>query len=210
MGLFSFAAGLFGGNSAKKASSRAEQAQLEYLNRAIALQEQQNQWAQSQYEPYLQSGRRGLDEFAASIGANGQAAQEEFLTGVQSSPVLAAAIRNGQEAILQNGSATGGIRGGNMQRGLADFNADQYVNEMMRQQQQLYALAGMGLGSTDSAVGFGQQSANNISNIYGQQGQVRAGGILTRGGITNQMWNNAGSFLDSAQKDIGKIAGSFF
>jgi hypothetical protein len=92
-----------------------------------------------------------------------------------------------------------------MQRGLADFSADQYVDELLRQQQQLYALSGMGLGATDSAASFGQQSANNIGSLYGQQGQVRAGGLLTRGGITNQQWNNAGSFLDNIGKEALKM-----
>lgn len=216
MGLFSFVGGLIGGKKAKKASRRAEEAQLEYLNKSLGLQEQQNEYAQQAFEPYSEAGTGALEKLLASMGLSGQDAQQQFLTGVQDSPVLANAIRSGTEGILQNASATGGVRGGNVQRGLADFNADQYVNEMLRQQSQLYDVSGMGLGATGQAVGFGQQYANNAGNILGQQGQVRAGGLLTRGGISNQQWNNFGSFLDQAAGTVkggggfGKIIGGLF
>lgn len=198
MGLFSFVSGLIGGNKAKKASKNAEAAQLEYLNKAIAEQQRQFDVTRADYAPYLQSGLGGLSGLSDLIGINGADAQTAGLVNVQNSPMLASVIRNGEEALLANASATGGLRGGNTQRGLADFRSDVFADQLNQQIARLAGLAGLGQGATDSVSAFGANASNNISNTLGQQGQVRAGGILTRGGINQQLWNNAGSFLDDA------------
>lgn len=134
---------------------------------------------------------------------NGADAQSAGLVNIQNSPELAAIIRNGEEAVLQNASATGGLRGGNIQTGLANFRGDAFANQLQTQIARLAGLAGLGQGATDSVSSFGANKANNVSNLFGQMGQVRAGGLLTRGGINNQLWNNAGSFLDSVANGGG-------
>ena len=198
MGLFSFVGGLIGGGKAKKASKKAEAAQLEYLNKALAEQTRQFDLTRSDYVPYLATGLSGLGQLGDLIGVNGADKQSAGLINIQNSPELAALIRNGEEAVLQNASATGGLRGGNLQTGLADFRADAFANQLQTQIARLAGLAGLGQGATDAVSAFGQQKANNVSNLFGQMGDVRAGGLLTRGGINNQLWNNAGSFLDNA------------
>ena len=202
MGLFSLVGGLIGGGKAKKASKKAEAAQLEYLNKALAEQTRQFDVTRADYQPYLTAGLGGLGDLADLIGINGADAQSEGLVNIQNSPELAAIIRNGEEAVLQNASATGGLRGGNTETGLANFRADAFANQLQTQIARLAGLAGLGQGATDSVSAFGANKANNVANLYGQMGDVRAGGLLTRGGINNQLWNNAGSFLDSAAKSV--------
>lgn len=197
MGLFSLIGSVIGGGKAKKASKNAEAAQLEYLNKAIAEQQRQFDVTRADYQPYLSSGLSGLSDLSDLIGINGADAQSAGLVNVQNSPMLASVIRNGEEALLANASATGGLRGGNVQRGLADFRSDAFVDQLNQQIARLVRLAGLGQGATDSVSAFGANASNNIANTYGQQGQVRAGGILTRGGINQQLWNNAGAFGDS-------------
>jgi hypothetical protein len=136
------------------------------------------------------------------VGINGADKQQEFLTALESSPLLESLFRNGEEAITQNAAATGGLRGGNTQRGLADFRSDTFAGQFDAQLARLAGLAGLGSGATDAVSTFGANASNNISNLYGQQGQVRAGGILTRGGINNQLWNNAGAGIEDAIKAI--------
>lgn len=197
MGLFSFIGGLIGGGKQKKASRRAEAAQLEYLNRALDEQRRQFDTTQQNFEPYNNLGRASLGPLGDLIGVNGNEAQGSAIEALRSSPFYQSLYRTGEEALLANASATGGIRGGNTQRSLADFGADTLATTIDRQLANLGGLAGMGLGSTESLANFGANKANAVSNILGQQGQVRAGGLLTRGGITGQQFNNAGSFLDS-------------
>lgn len=110
---------------------------------------------------------------------------------------------------MQNASATGGVRGGNTIGALANFRGDAFADQLQQQIARLAGLAGLGQGATDSVSSFGANTSNNVSNLLGQQGQVRAGGLLTRGGINSQLWSNAGSFLDSSAKNIasGGIGG---
>lgn len=208
MGLFSAIGSLFGGSSAKKASRKAEAAQLEYLNKALDEQRRQYDTTRADYEPWRTTGVEALGDQSDLLGLNGADAQTAAIEALQASPMYQSLYRNGLEANLQNASATGGIRGGNEVRSLADFGADTLSTTIMNQLQQLGGLSGSGLQATGGTAASGDAITQAISQLLGQQGQVRAGGILTRGGITNSMWNNAGSALDSAVSSIfGGIPG---
>lgn len=197
VGLFSVIGNLIGGSKAKKASKRAEAAQIEAAEKGIVEQRRQFDLTRSDYAPYLASGVSGLADLGDLIGINGADAQSAGLVGIQNSPALASIIRNGEEAILANASATGGLRGGNIQRGLADFRSDSFVDQLNQQISRLAGLAGLGQGATDSVSAFGANTANNVTDLLGQQGQARANGLLARGGINASLWNNVGSFADS-------------
>jgi hypothetical protein len=197
MGLFSFATSLFGGNSAKKASRRAEAAQLGYLDKALGEERRQFDLTRQDYAPYLAAGTDALGDQGDLIGLNGPEAQQAAIARLTASPLYQSLYRTGEEAVLQNASATGGLRGGNTQRGLADFGADTLAQVIERQLASLGGISGRGQQAVDSSAAVGANLTNAIAQILGQQGQVRAGGLLTRGGISSGMWNNAGSFLDS-------------
>lgn len=197
MGLFSVLGNLIGGSKAKKASRRAEAAQIEAAEKGIAEQRRQFDVTRADFAPYMQSGIGGLSGLSDLIGINGADAQSAGLVNIQNSPALASIIRNGEEAILANGSATGGLRGGNMQRGLADFRADAFSDQLTQQIARLAGLAGLGQGATDSVSAFGANASNNVTDLLGQQGQARANGLLARGGINASLWNNVGAFGDS-------------
>jgi hypothetical protein len=204
LGLFSFIGGLIGAGKAKKASRRAETAQLDYLNKALAEQTRQFDMTQANFAPaqsLLAPSARGLGDLA---GLNGDDALQLALDGIKSGPLFQQMYDTGEEAVLQNASATGGIRGGNTQASLADFGADTLNQALLAQLAQLGQTANIGMGATGSVAQFGENNAANVGNLYGNMGQVRAGGLLTRGGINSQMWNNAGSFLD----EIGQAAAS--
>lgn len=204
MGIFSFAAKLIGGGKAKKASRKADAAMMEYLDKAIGETQRQFDITRSDYEPYRTTGLSGLTDLADLIGLNGDDAQQAGYLNIENSPALASVIRQGEEAVLQNGAATGGLRGGNIQRSLADFRADAFVDQLNQQIARLAGAAGMGQGATDAVSQFGAQKAASIADLLNLQGQTKKQGILTRGGINSQLWNNAGSFLDSV---VSAIAG---
>ena len=208
MGLFSGIASIFGGGAAKKASRKAEAAQVEYLGKAIAEQQRQFDVTRADYQPYLTAGLGGLGDLADLIGINGADAQSAGLVNIQNSPELAALIRNGEEAVLQNASATGGLRGGNIQTSLANFRADTFANQLQTQIARLAGLAGLGQGATDSVSSFGANSSNNISDLLATTGAAKAGQILTRGGINSSIWGNIGSSLDSFGKAASGMSGA--
>lgn len=198
MGLFSGIAGLFGAGAQKKASRKAEAAQLAALDKAMGEQRRQFDLTRADYAPYLETGTHALGQQGDLVGLNGDEAQGSAIERLRASPLYKTLFESGEEAVLQNASATGGIRGGNTQRGLADFGADTLMQTILHQLGQLGGLSGRGQEAVGGVSAFGANSTNNISNILGQQGAVRAGGLLTRGGITAGMWNNAGGMVDSA------------
>lgn len=218
MGLFSFIGGWLGGNSSKKASRKAQAAGVAAETQAMNEIARQFDLTRSDYAPALSLLAPSVSALGDFAGLNGDEALQSRLGQVQQSPLLEALIRNGEEAVLQNASATGGIRGGNTQRGLADFRADAFNTALQQQLAQLGQTAGIGLGSTDSVSAFGANAAANKAQRYSNIGQINSGGILTRGGINSQMWNNAGSFLDNIVSSFampgsggaGSILGNLF
>lgn len=208
MGLFSFIGGLLGAGSQKSASRKAEAAQLAYEQKALDQQAQQFGVTQANIHPFIESGTQALGQQGDILGLHGGDVQSSALDALKASPYFQSLFNTGQEAVLQNASATGGLRGGNTQRSLADFGADTFAKTI---QQQLANLSGLSTMGANSAAGLGslsQANSNAITNLYDQQGATRAGGLLTRGGITAGMWNNAGGFLDNAVSSAFPSAGA--
>lgn len=202
MGLFSFIGGLFGGAAQKKAANQAMQAQTAALNRAIDIGNQQFQQTRSDYMPYTQAGTAAINSLSGYLGLNGADAQQAAISTLQESPLYQSLYRNGEEALLQNAAATGGIRGGNTQRGLADFGSDVLANVYQNTISNLNDVSRLGLGATGSVAGFGANNANNAAGLTTQIGQAQANNYLAKGRINAQNWQNAGSFLDSISSSI--------
>jgi hypothetical protein len=198
LGLFSAISGIIGAGKQKKASRKAQAALIDAQNKGIAEQTRQFDITRADYAPARELLAPSLEQLGGLVGIRGEDAQRQGLEAIQNSPLLASIIRNGEESILQNASATGGLRGGNTQTGLAEFRADAFSNELQAQMARLAGLSGIGLGATDSVANFGQQRANNITGLLGNIGSAKASGILQRGGLTAGQFNNAGSFLDQA------------
>ncbi len=93
------------------------------------------------------------------------------------SPDYRFALEQGEQAVLRNRSAMGGLASGNtgvaLQRfgqGLASQQYGNYVNR-------LASLAGIGQSATDSTAAFGAQAAGNTAQLLQSQGDARASGI---------------------------------
>jgi len=193
---------IIGGNKAKKGVDQATAAQTAAYQQGIDEQRRQFDVTRADYAPYLQAGLQGLSGVGNFVGTNGADAQAQAIAQLQQSPFYQSLYGNGQEALLQNGAATGGLRGGNMQGALADFGRDTLATTIDRQTGLLGGLAGMGMGATDSVSGFGAQTANNVTNLLGQIGGAKASGYLAKAGIRNQTWQNIGGFADSVASSV--------
>lgn len=207
MGLFSFVGGLIGAGKQKKASRKAQASLEAALNRGIDEQTRQFDLTRADYEPARNLLAPSVTGLADLIGVNGDEAQNAGLDAIRNSPLLAQLMKSSEEAILQNASATGGVRGGNVQSALYDNAGAQFNQQLEAQMARLAGLTGIGMGATDSVANFGQNKANNITSLLGQIGGAQASGQLQRGGITAGMWNNAGSFLDKAASSFMPTSG---
>lgn len=115
--------------------------------------------------------------------------QQQAIQGIEQGPLYQELAKQGEQGILQNASATGGLRGGNVQGALAQFRP-QLLNQLIEQQySKLAGLTSLGAGASQNLLGIGQasaagtaaagqQSGTNIANLLTGQGQAQAGGIV--------------------------------
>ncbi len=206
MGLFSFVGGLIGGSKAKKASKKATAAQVASIGQGIDAINQQGTIGRNDNLPFLTAGTDALKQERALLGLDGGAPQTAAISALKASPLFRSLYDAGEESILQNASATGGLRGGNTQHSLYDLGEDTLTRVIEAQLSRLGGLRGSGQQTGQALAALGADRASSIANLYGAQGQATATGLLTRGGINAQNWQNAGNFLDDS---IKAIAGMF-
>ncbi len=163
-------------------------------------------------QQYAQAGAPALEQQQALIGLRGPEAQRAAIAGISGGEQFKALTEQGEGGLLSAASATGGLRGGNLQGALAQFRP-QLLNELINQQYGRLGglaatggtvaqnLASSGLSATGELARIGQASAAgvgtagsqtgaNIANLLGQQGAAQAGGIMGQ----SQAFNFPGMF----------------
>ena len=165
--------GAYSSNQAAKAAEGAANTQaawqtqaLEYLKETEALPQEYREFA--------------LGELAGQVGygERGDVAQQEAIDRARQSPLYSAIMGGreaGEEAIIRQASATGGLRGGNLQEDLFTYSG-QLQNQALLQsyQQQQQGLQGLaGLPSLAPAIA-GQMGAIGTTQAQGQLGQAQA------------------------------------
>ena len=163
--------------------------------------------------PFMQKGMEGLDALgnyygnSANVwgalgnlaGVNGREGQQAAINMIESSPAFEAMVKQGENAILQNASATGGLRGGNTQYALAQFRPQILSGLMDKQYSQLSGMAGQGMQAANSAAGYGTNIANNLIN-----NAIHTGATLGDMGI--RAGNNDAGFLTNMMNIYGQMA----
>lgn len=145
--------GLFQGGAQRRAANQQAAAARE----ALAAQ-------QEALSPYMEAGQGALSQMQTLMGMGSPEEQAAAIGAIQSGPEMAAMTAQGENAILQNAAATGGLRGGNTQGALAQFRPQvlsQLINQRMTQ---LGGLAGMGQSSATALGNAGANAANAIGN----------------------------------------------
>jgi hypothetical protein len=125
-----------------------------------------------------QGGTNALQMQQALSGALGPEAQAQAYAALQSSPMFAQMLQQGETSLLQNASATGGLRGGNTQAALATLGPQLLQQLAMQQFGQLGSLSGMGLQAAGQSGQFGLTGAGLQGATLGNLGAIEAGGIL--------------------------------
>jgi len=178
--------GLIGASAASTAvqasSARsAASAQSAAADAGVAEQRRQFDTVRELLQPYVDIGNQSLGAQGALVGLGGAEAQRAAILGIEQSPQMAALTRTGEQGILSNASATGGLRGGNTQAALAQFRP-QVLSQLI--EAQYGRLGGLTQIGANAAAGVGtaaQSTGNNVSQLLQQQGAARAGGSLATG-----------------------------
>lgn len=214
------AAGILGGASIlsgamqSRAAKKAGQAQAQSAEAGIEEQRRQFDVAMEMLKPYREAGLSAMEGLQPFIGGGQQAYQEQLaLAGllgpeaeaaaiqrVQSRPGFMEEIRAGEEALLQQAAATGGLRGGNIQRALAEYRPEMLRRSIEQEYGRFGGLSSAGLGTLGDIFSAGQASAagsagqaqragESIAGLMGEAGAARAGAALGRGQAVSSVLN---------------------
>lgn len=192
-----------GANKATEGAVNAANLQYAASEKGIAEQKRQFDKIVEMMAPFVTGGQTAASAQQALLGLGGAEKQAQAIQALQSSPQMQAMLQQGENAILQNASATGNLRGGNTQGALATFRP-QLLNQMIQQQfSNLGGLSQLGQASAANQASAGLQTGSNISNLLQQGGAAQAGGAIAQG---NRLQNNLTSGLNLA----GTLFGAFF
>lgn len=191
----------------RKAANQASSAQEASSMAAIDEQRRQFDLSQELMRPFVNAGTGALGQQQALLGMNGNEAQQAAINNISNSAEFQTYLNQGENAIRQNASATGGLRGGNTQAALSQFSP-QLLNQMINQRfTNLGGLTAMGQNAAAGVGNAGMQSANNIGNLLQQMGAAQAGNALAQGNASANQWASIGNL---AGQIGGMYAGSKF
>lgn len=191
--------GAYSANQQKKAAKSAAEAQTQSADMGIAEQQRQFDAVQKLLAPYVNAGTGAVTNQQNLIGLGGNDAQQQAIEQLKKSAQFGQLAQQGENSILQNASATGGLRGGNVQAALAQFRP-QLLNQLIQQQfSNLGGIAQLGQASAAGQASAGLQTGSNIANLYGQQGAAQAGQALAQGQANANLAN-------SLTSGIGQLA----
>jgi hypothetical protein len=213
-------AGALGGSGGSgKAVGNASAAQIGALGQGVDMIRSGLTAGTGALNPWLETGNDAVAAIAELLGLNGAGQQQSAIAGLKDSPLFRSLFSTGEEAILQNASATGGLRGGNINASLAEFGSDTLAQVIQQQLANLGGLSTLGLDAGRSVAGLNADASANIAKIFGAQGDATASALLAQQGIKNQSSNNlisgltqfAGSDVGSGLlKSIGSAIGKIF
>jgi hypothetical protein len=169
---------LGGAFEGKESVSQASDVQQQAAQGGIDEQRRQFDAVQRLLQPYTQAGAGALAQQQALLGMGTPEAQQQAINALQSGPQFQALQQQGENAILQNASATGGLRGGNVQGALAQFRPALLSGLIDQQYSRLGGLASLGQNAAAGVGNAGMSTGTNIATLLGRQGQAQAGGIL--------------------------------
>lgn len=169
---------LGGSIEGSQASSQASQAQQGAAQGGIDEQRRQYDIMRNLLQPYTEAGTPALAQQQALLGLGGPDAERAAIERIQGGETFQALAKQGEEALLQRASATGGLRGGNLQGALAQFRPALLSSLINQQYERLGGLSTLGQQSAAGVGTAGMQTGANIANLMGQQGAAQAGGIM--------------------------------
>ena len=207
----------YSASEAQKAYEKQSELDRQQLQAATeAAQQAQQPFAQAGMggvnglQGYQQTGQDALAQQRALAGLDGPQAQQAAIEALKASPGYTQMMDQAQTTLLQNASATGGVRGGDTQGALAQLGPS-VLNQLIQQQYaNLGGLAGAGQNAASNIGQLGQASASGMAssalqgagmqsaNLQGL-GNSNANALLAQG----QAWNQG------LQNAAGSAAGAF-
>ena len=177
---------IIGGRQAARAAERASADQLAFQREALEYQQMIDELPlelRNEFLPMLADFYRGGE------------GQQQYIDDVRASPFYQSQLQQGEEAILRQAGATGGLRSGNAQQALA-MNSQNLLQNMVNQQLQGQAsLSGLPLNTQGISNTLQNMGATSAAGTIGaaQARQAGYGNALRYGmGGLNNYFNSPG------------------
>jgi len=200
---------LVGGVMQANAAEDASNIQAGAAGQGIAEQRRQFDALQALLKPYTEAGVPALEQQQAFLGLRGPEAEQAAIERITGGAGFQESVRQGEEALLQRASATGGLRGGNIQGALAQFRPALLNQALEQQYSRLGGMTQLGQRSAAGVGAAGMETGTNVSNLLSQQGAALAGGELGQAKAYGQVLNMPAQFL-GMQYGAGGKAGMGF
>jgi hypothetical protein len=198
------------GKAQMAASKRAGEATLQGTRESIASQEKMYGISKKMMDPFREAGLAGMDQMMALGGMSGDDAQRTAMQGIRDSSEFAMLQDQSQQGLLSGASATGGLRGGNTQRSLAELSPNLLMGIADRNYNRLTGLTNLGQASAAGTAGNAMTLGANLgqtsmrggelqAQAHTQYGQARAGSSLGQAAAMQQGFNQ--------MTEMGSMAG---
>jgi hypothetical protein len=201
----SIGGGLLQRNTARQAAAQSSDAQIQGAEAGMSELRSQFANLQELLRPYVQVGPEALQGQRAIVGLGGPAEEAAQIARIEQSPLFQAQVRQGEEAMLQQASATGGLRGGNIQAALAQFRPGMLQSQIDLQYERLGGLTTLGQRSATTQAGAGMGLAESLSGLYGDIGASRAGRAMAEQKAQGQFQGGLINLAGQAIPSIGKM-----
>jgi hypothetical protein len=172
---------LISGMAQADAAGDAAAIQAGSAQQGIEEQRRQFDAVQKLLAPYVSAGAPALEAQQAFLGLRGPEAERAAIERIKGGETFQALASQGEEALLQRASATGGLRGGNIQGALAQFRPALLSSLIDQQYGRLGGMTALGQQSAAGVGAAGQQTGVNVANLLGQQGAAQAGAEIAQG-----------------------------
>lgn len=189
-----------GGLISADGASDAAETQAGASRAGIAETRRQFNVMQNLLRPYVGSGRRALGDYQALAGMINPRVQQAAIDDLQKGAEYRSLTKQGEKAILANASATGGLRGGDVQGSLADYRSNLLSSLIERQLNRTGGLAQMGQNSAARVGSAALTTGQQVSGLMQQGGAAIAGGQLAGA-------NAIGSAVGSLGGIVGGMVG---
>lgn len=200
---------LIGSSMQASAAGDAAAIQSGAAEAGIAEQRRQFDAMRELLKPYTEAGLPALEAQQAFLGLQGPEAERAAIERIKGGETFQALASQGEEALLQRASATGGLRGGNIQGALAQFRPALLSSLIEQQYGRLGGLTTMGQRSAAGVGAAGMETGTNVANLLAQQGAAQAGGELGQAKAYGQLFNLPAQML-GFQYGAGGKAGMGF
>lgn len=172
---------LISGMAQADAAESAASTQAGAAQAGIEEQRRQFDAVQKLLAPYVSAGQPALEAQQAFLGLRGPEEERAAIERIRGGETFQALARQGEEALLQRASATGGLRGGNIQGALAQFRPALLSNLIEQQYGRLGGMTSLGQQSAAGVGTAGMSTGTNVANLLGQQGAALAGADIAQG-----------------------------